>query len=67
MGFLLMGSLLAVTTFLPLFLQVSTGAPATRSGLMPIPAERGHQRDRDGGRQHRPRTGRYSGPWSSDR
>jgi EmrB/QacA subfamily drug resistance transporter len=37
MGFLLMGSLLAVTTFLPLFLQVSTGASATRSGLMLTP------------------------------
>lgn len=37
MGFLLMGSLLAVTTFLPLFLQVATGASATRSGLMLTP------------------------------
>ena len=37
MGFLLMGALLAVTTFLPLFLQVATGASATRSGLMLTP------------------------------
>lgn len=37
MGFLLMASLVAVLTFLPLFLQVSTGASATKSGLMLIP------------------------------
>ena len=37
MGFLLMGSLIAVFTFLPLFLQVSTGASATKSGLMLTP------------------------------
>ena len=37
MGFLLMGSLIAVSTFLPLFLQVSTGASATKSGLMLTP------------------------------
>ncbi len=37
MGFILMGALLSVTTFLPLFLQVSTGASATRSGLMVTP------------------------------
>lgn len=37
MGFLLMGALVAVSTFLPLFLQVSTGASATRSGLMLTP------------------------------
>ena len=37
MGFLLMGSLISVSTFLPLFLQVSTGASATRSGLMLTP------------------------------
>ncbi len=37
MGFLLMASLLAVATFLPLFLQVSTGASATRSGLLLTP------------------------------
>ena len=41
MGFLLMGSLLAVMTFLPLFLQVSTGVSATRSGLMLIPQSLG--------------------------
>lgn len=37
MGFLLMGGLLAVMTFLPFFLQVATGASATRSGLMLTP------------------------------
>jgi EmrB/QacA subfamily drug resistance transporter len=37
MGFLLMGSLISVSTFLPLFLQVSTGASATASGLMLTP------------------------------
>ncbi|MEZ5379309.1 MAG: MDR family MFS transporter [Acidimicrobiales bacterium] len=37
MGFILMGALLSVTTFLPLFLQVSTGASATKSGLMVTP------------------------------
>lgn len=37
MGFLLMGSLISVSTFLPLFLQVSTGASATRSGLLLTP------------------------------
>lgn len=37
MGFLLMASLLAVSTFLPLFLQVATGASATRSGLLLTP------------------------------
>ncbi|MEZ5228987.1 MAG: MFS transporter [Acidimicrobiales bacterium] len=37
MGFILMEALLSVTTFLPLFLQVSTGASATKSGLMVTP------------------------------
>ncbi|MGI9612364.1 MAG: MDR family MFS transporter [Acidimicrobiales bacterium] len=37
MGFCLMASLISVSTFLPLFLQVATGASATRSGLMLIP------------------------------
>lgn len=37
MGFGLMFSLISVTTFLPLFLQVATGASATRSGLMMVP------------------------------
>ena len=37
MGFLLMFSLVAVSTFLPLFLQVATGASATKSGLMLTP------------------------------
>lgn len=37
MGFLLMLSLVAITTFLPFFLQVATGASATRSGLMLTP------------------------------
>lgn len=37
MGFILMASLLATSTFLPLFLQVSTEASATRSGLMVTP------------------------------
>ncbi len=37
MGFLLMGALIGVSTFLPLFLQVSTGASATRSGLLLTP------------------------------
>lgn len=37
MGFLLMAALISVSTFLPLFLQVSTGASATRSGLLLTP------------------------------
>lgn len=37
MGFCLMGALMAVTTFLPLFLQISTGVSATRSGLLMTP------------------------------
>jgi EmrB/QacA subfamily drug resistance transporter len=37
MGFLLMFGLIASTTFLPLLLQIGTGASATRSGLMMIP------------------------------
>lgn len=37
MGFILMAALLATSTFLPLFLQVSTEASATRSGLMVTP------------------------------
>ncbi|MDG2112254.1 MAG: MFS transporter, partial [Actinomycetota bacterium] len=37
MGFLLMFSLMSSATFLPLFLQIATGASATVSGLMLIP------------------------------
>lgn len=37
MGFFLMAAMLAFATFLPLFLQVATGASATRSGLMLTP------------------------------
>jgi EmrB/QacA subfamily drug resistance transporter len=37
MNFSIMFGLIAVTTFLPLFLQVSTGASATRSGLQVVP------------------------------
>ncbi len=37
MGFGLMFSLIGVSTFMPLFLQVATGASATRSGLMMVP------------------------------
>lgn len=37
MGFSLMGALLTVTTFMPLFLQVTTGVSATRSGLLLTP------------------------------
>lgn len=37
MGFLLMFSLMSSATFLPLFLQIATGATATVSGLMMIP------------------------------
>ncbi|MFT7646235.1 MAG: EmrB/QacA subfamily drug resistance transporter [Candidatus Poriferisodalaceae bacterium] len=37
MGFLLMFGLIASTTFLPLLLQIGTGASATKSGLMMIP------------------------------
>ncbi len=37
MGFCLMASLISVITFMPLFLQVATGASATRSGLMLTP------------------------------
>ncbi|MCB0999771.1 MAG: MFS transporter [Acidimicrobiales bacterium] len=59
MGFLLMGSLLAVTTFLPLFLQVSTGASATRSGLMLIPQSVGISVIATVGGNIVSRTGRY--------
>jgi len=41
MGFILMASLLTVMTFLPLFLQVSTGVSATRSGLLLTPQSLG--------------------------
>jgi EmrB/QacA subfamily drug resistance transporter len=37
MGFGMMASLIAVSTFMPLFLQVATGASATRSGLLLTP------------------------------
>ncbi|MCP5026952.1 MAG: MFS transporter [Actinomycetia bacterium] len=37
MGFCLMASLIAVSTFLPLFLQVAKGVSATRSGLLLTP------------------------------
>ncbi|MCP4084376.1 MAG: MFS transporter [Actinomycetia bacterium] len=37
MGFCLMASLIAVSTFMPLFLQVAKGASATRSGLLLTP------------------------------
>ncbi len=37
MGFALMAALLTVSTFMPLFLQVSTGVSATRSGLLLTP------------------------------
>ncbi len=37
MGFLVMASLISVSTFLPFFLQVATGASATRSGLLLSP------------------------------
>ena len=37
MGFGLMAALLTVSTFMPLFLQVSTGVSATRSGLLLTP------------------------------
>jgi EmrB/QacA subfamily drug resistance transporter len=41
MGFALMAALLTVTTFMPLFLQVSTGVSATRSGLLLTPQSLG--------------------------
>ena len=37
MGAGIMGALLALSTFMPLFLQISTGASATRSGLIMVP------------------------------
>lgn len=37
MGALFVGSLVAMLTFVPFFLQISTGASATRSGLLMIP------------------------------
>ena len=37
MGSGIMGALLTLATFMPLFLQVSTGASATRSGLIMVP------------------------------
>lgn len=59
MGFLLMGALLAVVTFLPLFLQVSTGVSATRSGLMLIPQSVGISLIATFGGWMVTRTGRY--------
>ena len=46
MNFGQMFGLIAVATFLPLFLQVATGASATRSGLRDGAAEPGHLRHR---------------------
>jgi EmrB/QacA subfamily drug resistance transporter len=59
MGFLLMGSLVAVLTFLPLFLQIATGASATRSGLMLIPESIGISLVATGSGWLVSRTGRY--------
>ena len=59
MGFLLMGSLLAVVTFLPFFLQVSTGVSATRSGLMLIPQSIGISLIATAGGWLVTKTGRY--------
>ncbi len=59
MGFLLMGSLIAVLTFLPLFLQIATGASATRSGLMLIPESVGISLVATGSGWLVSRTGRY--------
>ena len=59
MGFLLMGSLIAVLTFLPLFLQVSTGASATKSGLMLTPESVGISLVATGSGWLVSRTGRY--------
>jgi EmrB/QacA subfamily drug resistance transporter len=59
MGFLVMASLVAVFTFLPLFLQVSTGASATRSGLMLTPQSIGISVMATAGGWLVTRTGRY--------
>jgi len=59
MGFLLMASLIAVFTFLPLFLQVATGASATRSGLMLTPESIGLSLVATGSGWIVSRTGRY--------
>ena len=58
-GFLLMGSLIAVITFLPLFLQIATGASATRSGLILIPQSVGISLVATGSGWLVSRTGRY--------
>ncbi len=59
MGFLLMGSLIAVSTFLPFFLQVATGASATRSGLLLAPQSIGISLVAAIGGSIVSRTGRY--------
>ncbi|MEZ5408544.1 MAG: MDR family MFS transporter [Acidimicrobiales bacterium] len=59
MGFCLMASLLSVTTFMPLFLQVATGVTATRSGLMMIPQSIGISLMATAGGLLVTRTGRY--------
>jgi MFS family permease len=59
MGFLLMAALISVSTFLPLFLQVATGASATKSGLMLTPQSIGISTVATIGGMIVARTGRY--------
>ncbi len=59
MGFLLMASLMAVSTFLPFFLQVATGASATRSGLLLSPQSIGISIVAFGGGAVIAKTGKY--------
>jgi MFS family permease len=59
MGFCLMAALLSMSTFMPLFLQVSTGVSATRSGLMLTPQSIGISFMATVGGYLVSRTGRY--------
>ncbi|MGH1490254.1 MAG: MDR family MFS transporter [Acidimicrobiales bacterium] len=62
MGFCLMAGLLAMSTFMPFFLQVSTGVSATRSGLLLTPQSIGISLSAAIGGYLVTRTGRYK--WS---
>ncbi|MFV0257917.1 MAG: MDR family MFS transporter [Acidimicrobiales bacterium] len=59
MGFGVMTAIVAVSTFLPLFLQVATGVSATRSGLEMTPQTIGMSLMATGGGILVSRTGRY--------
>jgi EmrB/QacA subfamily drug resistance transporter len=59
MGFCLMAALLSMSTFMPFFLQVSTGVSATRSGLLLTPQSIGISLMATLGGYLVSRTGRY--------